>query len=119
MIENSYSQLMGEQTPFITLQIDTDEPIELADFVGAFTSLANEFERFVSITYPEAKSDPRMYVREVRHGSVEADIITGLTGLAAYAANSMDQVMILEDFVRRWGARFRSLVTGDILPGQL
>lgn len=65
----SYSQAMGEQKSFLTLRIDTDEPVELRDFVGAFTSLGNEFERYVKDAHPEARADPRMYVREVRHGS--------------------------------------------------
>ncbi len=41
----SYSALMGEQSAFLTLKIDTEQPVELRDFVGAFTSLGNEFER--------------------------------------------------------------------------
>ena len=56
----AYSALMGEQPAHLTLKLDTDEPIELADFVGAFTSIANEFERYVSEQYPGTKADPRM-----------------------------------------------------------
>lgn len=107
---------MGEQSAFLTLKIDTDEPVELRDFVGGFTSLANEFERFVKDTYPGAKSDPRMYVREVRHGCIEADMITGLV---AAAVTQLDQILILEDFVRRWGKRFIALRTGKVSPGEL
>lgn len=96
------------------LKLDTAEPIELGDFVGAFTSLANEFERFVAETYPDAKTDPRMFVREVRSGCVEADMITGLTTAAATVINHMDQILILEDFVRRWGRRMKALITNKI-----
>lgn len=119
----AYSALMGEQPAHLTLKLDTDEPIELADFVGAFTSIANEFERYVSEQYPGTKADPRMYVREVRHGCVEADIVAGLqhavvtSAFAAIAA--ADQVMILEDFVRRWGSRLTSLIKNDVKQGEL
>jgi hypothetical protein len=116
MIEKTYSQLMGEQAAFLTLKIDTDEPVELRDFVGGFTSLANEFERFVKDAHPGVKSDPRMYVREVRHGCVEADMITGFF---AAAITQLDQILILEDFVKRWGKRFLALRTGQVAPGEL
>ncbi|MGO7412908.1 hypothetical protein ACC810_15985 [Rhizobium ruizarguesonis] len=115
-----YSQLMSEQKALLTLKLDTDEPVELRDFVGAFTSLANEFERFVDREYPNAHSDPSMFVREVRRGSIEADILTGLTVYALPTAAAMvDQVMILEDFVRRWGFRLQALISGKFVPGEL
>lgn len=107
---------MGEQKSLITLKLDTDEPVELRDFVGAFTSLANEFERFVDAEYPDAHSDPRMYVKEVRRGSIEADI---LTGLVVGAVTHIDQIMVLEDFIRRWGERFKAIVSGRFKPGEL
>ena len=112
----SYSDLMGQQSAILTLKIDTEQPVELRDFVGAFTSLGNEFERFVRQNYPGAKADPRMYVREVRYGCIEADMITGL---AVAAVNSMDQILILEDFVRRWGARFHSILQARYGKGEM
>lgn len=119
MVEKSYSQLMGEQRAFLTLKIDTDEPVELRDFVGGFTSLANEFERFVKDAYPGTKSDPRMYVREVRHGCIEADLITGLSIAAGMTIQHLDQILILEDFVKRWGRRFTAIVKGNVPSGQI
>lgn len=110
---------MGEQSAVLTSKIDTDEPVELRDFVGAFTSLANEFERYVDTTYSEVKSDPKMYVREVRSGCIEADIFTGLVAVAATAITHMDQILILEDFVKRWGQRFSFLSKGEVPEGEL
>lgn len=111
-----YSDLVGDQSAFLTLKIDSEEPVELRDFVGAFTSLGNEFERYVRETYPDAKTDPRMYVREVRYGCIEADMITGF---AVAAINHMDQILILEDFVRRWGGRFALLLSGKLPADQI
>lgn len=112
----SYSALMGEQQAFLTLKIDTHEPVEIGDFVGAFTSLANEFERFVRAEYPDAKAEPRMFVREVRYGCIEADMITGF---AVTLANGMSHLMVLEDFIRRWGVRFNLLLSGNAPDDQL
>lgn len=58
----------------------------------AFTSLANEFERFVEREFPKAHRDPKMFVREVRRGSIEADIFTGLTVYALPTAAATPKV---------------------------
>jgi hypothetical protein len=111
----SYSALMADTSAILTLKIDTEEPVEIGDFVGAFTSLANEFERYVRDAYPDARSDPHMFVREVRYGCIEADMITGLV----VAIHHMDQILILEEFIKRWGKRFTALSTGKIPDGEL
>lgn len=111
---------MGEHRALLTLKLDTDEPVEMRDFVGAFTSIANEFERFVEDRYPGSHSNPQMYVREVRRGSIEADILTGLTIYALPAVvTHLDQIMVLEDFVVRWGERFKSLMLGKYSRDQM
>jgi len=119
----SYSEIMGEQKAHLTLKLDTDEPIELGDFVGAFTSIANEFERHIADNYPGVRADPQMYVREVRHGCVEADIVAGLQGLVVAApmaaVAAADHILVLEDFVRRWGSRITALVKNTFNPGEL
>jgi len=114
-----YSDLMGEWPAHLRLKLDTAEPVELGDFVGAFTSLANEFERYVEEAYPGVRADPRMYVREVRSGCIEADMITGLVIAGGVVLQNMDQILILEDFVKRWGKRLTALITGRVPSGQL
>ncbi|NSZ52972.1 hypothetical protein G6K96_08390 [Agrobacterium vitis] len=107
---------MGANKAILTLKLDTHEPVELRDFVGAFTSLANEFDRYVDREYPGITTQPEMFIREVRQGCIEADVITGL---AIAAVGHMDQIIILEDFVRRWGARFTSLLKGRVPDGEI
>lgn len=110
---------MGETSAHLTLKLDTAEPVELGDFVGAFTSLSSEFERFILMRYPGAKVDPQIFVKEVRAGCIEADIISGMVMLAGHAVQHMDQVLILEDFVKRWGKRLKALISNKVPPGQL
>jgi hypothetical protein len=119
MIRASYSQLMGEQGAHLTLKLDTAEPVELGDFVGAFTSLANEFERYVAQTYRGAKADPRIYIREVRSGCIEADMVTGLVVAASTTIQHMDQIIVLEDFIKRWGGRMTALIKNNVPDGEL
>lgn len=111
----SYAQLMGANKAILTLKLDTHEPVELRDFVGAFTSLANEFDRYVDREFPGTTTEPQMFIREVRQGCIEADVITGI----AAAIGNMDQIIILEDFVRRWGSRFTSLLNGRVPEGEI
>lgn len=105
----SYSQLMGEQKAHLTLKLDTNEPIELADFVGSFTAIGNEFERFVKDRFPDHKTDVQFFVKEVRSGCVEADLLAGLSAVAG-VVGVMDQILILEQFVRLWATRLGSFI---------
>lgn len=114
-----YWEHMAENPAHLTLKLDTSEPVELGDFVGAFTSLANEFERYVESAYPGMKTDPRIYVREVRSGCIEADLITGVGTMLATTITHMDQILILEDFIRRWGVRFSWLRDNQVPKGEL
>ncbi len=110
----SYSQCMGESAAHLILTLETREPIELSAFVGAFTSLGNEFERFLRDEHPELRGDVKFFVKEIRKGSIEADIIPMFTAVAVPLIGQLDQVMIVEDFAKRWSARLRAFLTGNV-----
>lgn len=63
----TYGAAMERGQPFIRLKLDIDQPIELGEFVGAFTALASEYDRFVKADRPGEKSDATLFVREVSH----------------------------------------------------
>lgn len=88
-------------SPFIRLKLDTDEPIELGEFVGAFTALGAEYDKFVRASDPDQFPAASLFVREVRKGSIYAELVIaagGFVGLLA-AANTM------HEFVERYGDR--------------
>jgi hypothetical protein len=59
-----------------------------------------------------------MYVREVRAGSIEADLIPWLSVYAPFISD-MDKALIIEEFVRRWAGRFQALLgDGTTAPPQ-
>lgn len=101
---------MQESSAHLILKIDTDQPIELGAFVGAFTSIGNELERFVGQRYPDVKGSAEFYVKEVRSGCVEAEIFAMLSGGMMFALSAADTAMMVEDFVRRWGSRITSFI---------
>ena len=108
---NLYSRLMAEGPPHLILTIDTKDPIEVGDFVGQFTSLASQYEKFMRDQHPGMTDKAEIFVSEVKEGSTIAHLIpyfigAGGVGAVAWAAiEGMDKIMILEDFVKRYGGR--------------
>lgn len=110
MMKMPYSYAMAENRAHLTLKLDTNEPVELRDFLGAFTSIGNQAERFLAESSAGVRAETRIYVKEVRHGSIEADLLLYATVVGGITA--MDQALFIEDFVRRWGSRIQALVSG-------
>jgi hypothetical protein len=105
----SYSAAMERGEPFIILRLCTKEPIELGAFVGAFASLGNEYERYIKSTNPDLVGPAEMYVREVRPGSIEADLIPWLS-IAAPFISDIEKALIIDKFITVWGDRFKALL---------
>jgi hypothetical protein len=104
----SYSAAMATSEPHIVLTLDTKEPIELTTFVGAFVALGNEYDRFIKSSNPNLIGKSQIHVREVRAGSIQADLIPWITVFAPLISD-MDKALIVEQFVRVWGGRFVAL----------
>jgi hypothetical protein len=85
----------------IEVLIDVDRPVELVDFVSAFTALASQFDRFIRQYHPDLSGEAQIFVKEVRPGSFLADLIP----FALSVIGHMDQILIVEDFLRRYGGR--------------
>lgn len=97
----TYALAMERGQPFIELKLDIDETIELGDFVGAFTALGAEYDRYVREQRPDLKPDASLYVKEVKRGCIVAELVPWLPLMV----QQMDAALIAEDFVRRWGRR--------------
>lgn len=100
----TYGQAMERGQSVIELRLDVHQAIELDDFVAAFTALGSEYDRFIRTVHPDLKADATLYVKQVEKGSIVAHLVPWIPVLAL-AASHMDQVLIMEDFVRRWGSR--------------
>lgn len=78
---------MHDGDPHLILTIDTKNPIELGDFVSTFVGLGSQYERFHDGEHPEARGEARFYVREVRAGSIIAELVPyALPGIPALGA---------------------------------
>lgn len=97
----------------ITLQLNNSAPIELSAFVGAFTSLANEYRKSLA-TNDEFENEAEIYVKEVRAGSIIADLVPVIVSTAPVIASHADQIWHAVNFVKTWEKRITELASGII-----
>lgn len=91
---------MERGQPFIRLKLDVKEPIELSEFVSAFTSLAAEYDRY-SKSSPDMEDRATLYVRDVRDGCIVAEIVQWGAALVGTLAGAN----VIADFVKNYGHR--------------
>lgn len=110
-----YAQAMEDGRPFIRLKLDIEEAIELSEFVGAFTAIASEYARYMRSEQPAYSPEATLYVKEVRTGCIEADLIPMIPGLITAAGVAVvatvkviEGINTLDDFVTKLGARLRT-----------
>lgn len=111
-ITGSYAALMADHPTHLVLKLHTREPVEVGDFVAAFTSIAGQYEDFIRQSHPELRSESAMFVREVRAGSIEADLIPMLVTAASTAIVMMDQALILENFLKLYADKIQAYLQG-------
>lgn len=109
----NYADIMQSTDAILRLRIQTEQPVEIDAFVGAFTSLAEEYRRTIKQDFPDADGDAKIFVKEVRKKCIEADLVPMLLAAAPFVTQ-MDQVIIIEQFVRTWGGRISALVRGNL-----
>jgi len=113
MSYKSYSQLMGETRAYITVTLDISEPVEICDFAGLFAGLGGQFDAYLRDKHPDLKGKAQMYVKEVRQGSIVADLIPSIPDLIGL----MDDVVIVAAFASLFSKRVRALISGAFVPG--
>lgn len=106
----TYAAAMERGEPFIRLELEVDQPIELGDFVGAFTALASEYDRFIRSEHPGMNPEATLFVKEVRAASVHADLIPWIVGggLVATGVAAATAYNAVDEFVERLGNRIRT-----------
>jgi hypothetical protein len=83
---NAYADRMYDSDPHLILKIDTKQPIELGEFVSTFVALGSQYERFHDLEHPEGRGDAKFYIREVRAGSIIAELVPYAVGIPALGA---------------------------------
>lgn len=109
MIEKSYSQLMREITNYLELVIDLREPAELYDVVRSFTALGKQFDEYIRLEHPAYAGETKIYVKEIRKGSIIAELIPVIQPLI----QNMDSVLVVDGFITRYGGLLTSYLRGQ------
>jgi hypothetical protein len=81
----------------LTLKIENRNPVELGDLTAGLYALADEYRRFLPRHVPSrhgADADCRLYVKAVRGGSIEIDLVA----LAPWALPFMENANTVLDF---------------------
>ncbi len=112
----------NEAPPDMKFEIKNKQPIELIDLTNSLLALGNEYQRFISRTHPEAEaSDVKLYINEVRSGSV----IALLTAMSPQLIEGFSYVNTVVDFASFLKNTFEILTNGkankhtDLSPATL
>lgn len=92
----------------LILRIETEKPVELGEFVATFVGLGNQFETFYDGLHPDDRGSVRFYVREVRAGSIIAELVPYAFAASPVLGEVMAVVSYandLHDFVANFGGR--------------
>jgi hypothetical protein len=116
MLDRSFPVSLRESPVILTLTINNSQPIELTAFVGAFTSLAAEYRRSVRAN-DDLEDEATIYVKEVRSGSIIADLIPLVAPALPIIASHAEQIWQAVEFVDKWADRIKKLSQGIVPEG--
>lgn len=102
---------MASDEAHLILKIETAQPVELSEFIAAFIGFGNQFERFYDEEHLSQRGNARFYVREVRAGSIIAELVPALIPFVPMLGEAMTGVKYANDlakFVENYGKKIRS-----------
>lgn len=83
-----------ESPAHVELNLETKQPIEIGDFVSVFTSISSQYDKFVQDNYPELRQEARIFVTELRPGSIHADLIPVVVATLAPVIDDIRKVIV-------------------------
>lgn len=110
-MEIGYSSLMEGANSYLTVTLDLDEPVEIADFAALFAGIGAQFDRYLAEQHPDMRGQAHMFVKEVRKGSIVADLVPAINDLVGY----MDTALIVGSFGALFSKRIRKLISGQFI----
>ena len=100
---------------FIAIKMrQSREVIDLEDFASLFAGIGAQFDDFVRERYPEAHGYARMGIRELRQGSLLADLVAVSVGTLL---PTMDHALVVSEFLQLLKIRLDTLGSGVFLDG--
>ena len=103
---------MMETNAYLEVTLDLKDPIELNDFACLFAALGEQFDSYIRRENPNLKGEVRFYVREIRKGSIVADIIPQIRDVI----DIMDEVVIVISFADMIAAIVKKYAKNERVP---
>lgn len=95
----------------LTVEIKNDAPVLLDDFTRSFGALADEYEIYISTRSPfEVTGDVKLYIREIRPGSIVADLIAQAPVGVALALPWIKNAKTVVEFAKYLGTAYEWLI---------
>lgn len=101
-----------ETEAYLTVTLDLKDPIELGDFARLFIGLEEQFDAHIRRQHPNLKGEARFYIREIREGSIVADIVP----LIRDVFDVMDAVVVVTGFAGVIATIVKTYAKGRRLP---
>lgn len=117
MVSIAYKSAMENTPVILTLKINNTQPIALTAFVKSFTSLAEEYRQAVKLDDNFIGDDAEIYIKQIRSGSIIADLIPVAGVALPIIAAEADKIYLAIEFVKKWEARVKKLASGIIPDG--
>ena len=104
--------MIPPEVPRLRVKIENTEPVELLDLTRSFLALSDEYARFVADNpgYGEL-ADVKLYVEEIRAGSIIADFVNNAHLIAPAAVLIASDANAIIDFGKHLGAAVKRLLT--------
>jgi len=70
--------IMPDSVTILTIEYKNQQPVELTDLTSSLTAISNQYKRFVkshALINPEEGVDVKLYIKEMKSGSIIADLI--------------------------------------------
>lgn len=87
-IDGSFNQPTHHMSEIkLEIKIQNKKPVDLLHLTDSLLSLANEYKRFLHDKGGKIKPESRLYVKEIRQGSIVIDLIDMLPIAIAFTEN--------------------------------
>lgn len=117
MLGLTYNEAMENSSVVLTLTLNNTQPIALSSFVKAFTSLASEYQSTLRSNPDFEHADAEIYIKQIRSGSIIADMIPWAAATAPLVLSEADKVFVAVEFVEKWKDRLTKLKNGIVPDG--
>jgi hypothetical protein len=107
-----YSELVAETKAYLTVTLDLKEPVQIEDFSALFAGMGGQFDRYLAEHHPKLKGEAKMFVKEVREGSIVFDLIAHIKDMIGL----MDATLVIGGFGSLFSKRIRTLMGGEFIP---